>query len=83
MDHGRPARNPDWTTDELILALDLYMRNPQSPAGKSSREVQELSEILNTLGGRSAGQKFRNPNGVYMNPHCEIAPNRDPIREAP
>ena len=66
MDHGRPARNPDWTTDELILALDLYMRNPQSPAGKSSREVQELSEILNTLGGRSAGQKFRNPNGVYM-----------------
>jgi 5-methylcytosine-specific restriction enzyme A len=63
------SRNPDWTRDELILALDLYMRNPQSPAGKTSKEVAELSAVLRLLGqrlGRTTDGNYRNANGVYM-----------------
>ncbi|MPR06503.1 HNH endonuclease [Microvirga tunisiensis] len=64
----QPRRNPSWSRDELILALDLYMRNPSSPPGKSSDEVLSLSSLLNTLGRLNAGhgQEYRNPNGVYM-----------------
>jgi 5-methylcytosine-specific restriction protein A len=65
----RADRNPPWTRDELILALDLYLRDPASPPGKSSVEVQELSDLLNKIGhvlGRRESGTFRNPNGVYM-----------------
>jgi predicted HNH restriction endonuclease len=54
---------------ELILALELYMRNPASPPGKANIEVQELSATLNKLGaalGFKENTKFRNANGVYM-----------------
>jgi len=62
-------RNPPWTRDELILALELYLRNPSSPPGKESRAVIELSELLNKLGrvlGHRDNETFRNANGVYM-----------------
>ena len=42
-------RNPAWTRDELILALDLYLRRRSAPPGKSSTEVLELSALLNRL----------------------------------
>ncbi len=45
------------------------MRRPESPPGKSSKEVAELSAILNQLGGRldrTTDAKYRNANGVYM-----------------
>jgi len=64
-----PERNPDWIRDELILALDLYMQNPRSPPGKTSSEIQALSQELNRLNlllCRTGGDNFRNPNGVYM-----------------
>lgn len=62
-------RNPPWIRDELILALELYLRNPASPPSKTSHEVEELSDVLNTLGERlgwGVNAKFRNANGVYM-----------------
>lgn len=62
-------RNPDWNRDELTLALDLYMKNPASPPGKQSSEVQELSSILNKMHrimGTASSPSLRNPNGVYM-----------------
>lgn len=65
----RPTRNPSWNRDELILALDLYLRKPASPPGKSSSEVRELSDVLNAMGRRlGTGRQpdYRNPNGVYM-----------------
>lgn len=34
--HGR---NPTWTRDELILALDLYLRFRESPPSKNSDEI--------------------------------------------
>jgi hypothetical protein len=64
-----PAQNADWSWDEHVLALDLYMTNPISPSNEESAEVAELSGILNQLGERSGvamTDKFRNANGVYM-----------------
>jgi 5-methylcytosine-specific restriction enzyme A len=62
-------RNPPWTRDEHILALDFYQRHrPQIP-GKESTQVIELSDLLNriyvALHG-DAPERFRNPAGVYM-----------------
>ena len=64
-----PRRNPVWTRDELILALDLYMRHAPSFPGDQHPDVVELSGVLNRLAELStmAGdRKFRNPNGVAM-----------------
>ena len=63
------TRNPVWTRDELILALDLYLRFRESPPSKDSEEVIELSDFLNRMGRARAGTEdatFRNANGVYM-----------------
>ncbi|MEG8038761.1 HNH endonuclease [Sphingomonas sp. LR60] len=65
----KPLRNPAWSHDELILALDLYMTNPVSPPGKGSTTVAELSAILNKmhrLNGVTAAPTLRNENGVYL-----------------
>jgi predicted HNH restriction endonuclease len=66
---GKRPGKINWTRDELILALDLYMRNRTSPPGKSSNEVIELSGLLNRLGrilGLAENVDYRNANGVYM-----------------
>jgi predicted HNH restriction endonuclease len=68
-DAGGPKRNPTWSRDELILALDLYVRHRNSPPGKTSREIEELSRELNVLGetlGHRNFEKYRNVNGTYM-----------------
>ena len=62
-------RNPDWTRDELILALDLYFRRGRRQLDAGSREVIALSEYLNELPIHEHGQRgpaFRNPNSVAM-----------------
>ncbi|MDB4499283.1 HNH endonuclease [Akkermansiaceae bacterium] len=62
-------RNPPWTRDELILALDLYFRVPEARGNKSNTEVIALSELLNRLpihGDKGAETTFRNANGVGM-----------------
>lgn len=61
--------NPAWTRDELILALDLYLRHRNSLPSKHHPEVQELSQFLGKMGralGLSSSSSFRNANGVYM-----------------
>lgn len=63
------SRNPPWTRDELILALDLYMSNPASPPGKTSPQVAELSSLLKYISERlsiAVNPDYRNANGVYM-----------------
>jgi 5-methylcytosine-specific restriction protein A len=64
----QPSRNPAWSRDELILALDLYVRFQGNPPGKISPEIIGLSEMLGRIAGGSEGgdASFRNPNGVYM-----------------
>lgn len=62
-------RNPDWSRDELILALDAYMEwRPSFPA-KTSAEIAKLSGEVRALGELLHGvssETFRNANGVYM-----------------
>lgn len=63
------ARNPAWTRDELILALDLYFRINPLHASEKTQEIQELSRLLNELPlkvMRMDEQRFRNPYGVHM-----------------
>ena len=65
----RPTRrrNPTWENDELILALDLYLRRGQPD--QSDPEVIALSGLLNRLplhADRPDSERFRNPNGVHM-----------------
>jgi len=62
-------KNPAWTRDEHILALDFYMSHIQNIPGQDSKEVQDLSRVLNSLNSFLAHEKkenFRNPAGVYM-----------------
>jgi 5-methylcytosine-specific restriction protein A len=62
------SRNPPWTRDELILALDLYFRLGRKHEGPSHPEVMALSKALNTLPIHDNQQRadFRNPAGVAM-----------------
>jgi 5-methylcytosine-specific restriction protein A len=69
--NGESVSNPDWTRDELILALNVYLKHRPNPPGKESDEILELSSILNRLGEKLFPPKeradtFRNANGVYM-----------------
>ena len=63
-----PTKNPPWQRDELILALDLYVRHGGRYLSDTHPEVVTLSHVLNALpihaGSRAEG--YRNPNGVSM-----------------
>ena len=68
-DQPKSQSNPAWTTDELILALDLYLKHRNSLPNKDRPEVQALSQLLGKIGktlGLNKGGSFRNENGVYM-----------------
>lgn len=59
--------NPNWTRDETILALDLYLRLDGRVPSPKSAEIQELSKILRSLPYHVESAKqpsFRNPDGV-------------------
>lgn len=63
------SRNPDWTRDELILALDLYFREPTARGNKTHPACANLSAVLNSLPihrDKPKESTFRNPNGVSM-----------------
>jgi hypothetical protein len=53
--------NPDWTPDELIVALSFYLNHRPNPPGKGSEEIINLSSTLNSLGERlfSAADRSR------------------------
>jgi 5-methylcytosine-specific restriction protein A len=62
-------RNPKWSRDELIITLDFYMHSRPSIPDNRSKEISDLSYILNQLQVKLGGEvsdTFRNPNGVYM-----------------
>lgn len=62
-------RNPAWTKEELILALDLYIDAWNAGIDKNDNRIKELSETLNGLllyPKDSKTEKYRNINGVYM-----------------
>lgn len=63
------GRNPVWSRDELILALDLYWTLKGAVFGKGDDRILELSSTLSALAatrGVAGEADFRNANGVYM-----------------
>lgn len=59
--------NPNWTRDEIILALDLYFDCRAMIPGKFDPRVTALSEILRAFPHHSIAARkasFRNPDGV-------------------
>lgn len=63
------SRNPTWSREELILALDLYLALAGSPFNKTDERIVELSSVLGALAmsrGISGQSDFRNANGVHM-----------------
>ena len=61
------TKNPAWSRDELMLALHLYLHNRQSPPGKKSAKVAELSELLGKMSVHTmVNETYRNSTGVYM-----------------
>ena len=65
------GRNPKWTEEELILALDLYMDIPRGQISSRHPKIIDLSATLNRL--RSADQidpsTYRNANGTALKLH--------------
>lgn len=62
-------RRHNWCRDELILALDLYFREPQARGNKSHPEVLMLSKFLKEHPVHPAHDDegyLRNPNGISM-----------------
>jgi predicted HNH restriction endonuclease len=62
-------RNPNWTQDELVVALDFYFRHRVSPPAQHSDAIAELSRNLNriaTARGLKGDARLRNTNGAYM-----------------
>ena len=62
-----PPRNPPWAEEELILALDLYIRS--GLLDDTDPAIAELSYLLKSLNVHAEHpdpDRFRNPNGVAM-----------------
>lgn len=59
--------NPNWTRDEVILALELYQSCSGQIPGPTDHRVRELSDLLRTFPHHSNAARqpsFRNPDGV-------------------
>ena len=66
-DVARPPHNPTWAEEELILALDLYLRS--GLLDDTNQAVVEISRVLHDLevrADRPDVDRFRYPNGVAM-----------------
>lgn len=64
-----PGHNADWSWDEHVLALELYMNHRMALPGKTSKAVKDLSSLLVRFGerrGAARTPRFRNAAGVYM-----------------
>ena len=61
------ARNPPWTYDEILLALDLYLPE-RKVLEETDDRVVALSRLLNDLPVHAdrAGSSFRSPDAVVL-----------------
>lgn len=67
------TRRLDWTREEVILAMDFYVACGAIAGGpipgQESSEIARLSGLLKALSAYSPavqGDKYRNPQGVYL-----------------
>ena len=70
----RPVSLPDWSVDELMLALDLYLRTRgQISYSATTKAVTDLSTELRSLqvfpDEVRTAPRFRNPSGVALKLH--------------
>lgn len=58
----------NWTRDEYILALDLYLKYPATAPAKTDPVLTEYSNYMRSLHPSEAlaDPSFRNENGVYL-----------------
>jgi 5-methylcytosine-specific restriction protein A len=62
-------RNPKWTRDEVILALDLFIRSGKRQLAANHAEVIALSQVMQRSPyhpPEARDASFRNPNGISM-----------------
>ena len=62
-------RNPAWVRDEVILALDLYLRSGRRQLPATHEEIRRLSDVMRRLPFHSPEARastFRNANGISM-----------------
>jgi 5-methylcytosine-specific restriction protein A len=64
-------RNPKWSEDELILALDLFHDLPSGQISAKNERVISLSHDLNRLHSAEIvdQETYRNPNGTALKLH--------------
>jgi len=64
--------NSNWSEAEGLLLLDLFMRLGGRGVSANTKEIRELSELLNSPGFRPPGapDTYRNPIGVAMQYGC-------------
>lgn len=66
---AKKMRNPLWTSEEIILATEIYIQNDGRVLGPNDQPVIELSRVLNRLPIiplDRRNEKFRNPEGVGL-----------------
>jgi len=64
-----PKRNPKWTRNEIIIALDFYFKHYPHIPERNTPEIKQISEILRNLeleNSKSISANYRNVSGVYM-----------------
>ena len=63
------SRNPPWEYDELVLALDVYFREPRARQSKNDPAIADLSRVLRALPiwtDRPDPERFRNINSAFL-----------------
>lgn len=80
---ARPRRQA-WLRDELILALDLYMREGKGASAESRRKVSDLLRAIPIEQGLTIDPKFRSEKAISYKLHNFVAidPN-DPTEGFP
>lgn len=69
MDSSPKTRNPSWTREEIILALDTYFKTDVHRLSASDVVIVQLSDTLRKLSAYEQEKRlttYRNPSGVYM-----------------
>lgn len=68
-----PRKRLDWTREEVILAMDLYVNSGAFGGGRvpgpRAQETIQLSDLLKALGAYPAEvwpENYRNPDGVHL-----------------
>ncbi len=61
-----PTRNPLWTREQVILALDLYVKHGGRDPGADHPDVIETSALLKQMATEAGLATYRNASGVKM-----------------